>query len=211
MVQAGTIYGSTGNHIRARMTKKVVLDALQGQWQLSRTLLSAIPTYPSGKLTGRATFEKRTSTAAGFGEECLYSEVGDFITDKNFTMKAKRQYVYRYEQTIDSLSVWFVKGDGGATVDYLFHRLEFTNEEGKFREGISTNAETVLIAKGHHLCVDDDYTAEYIFRFMGQELADWTVKFTVKGPRKDYVANAKYSRPLTGTNGDIPIVSEVTA
>ena len=177
------------------MAKKYIFNALKGRWRLSRTLESAIPTFPSGKLIGIATFEERPVTDNGFSIECLYSEEGDFSTDKNITMKARRQYVYRYQQEIDRLTAWFVKGDKGASVDYLFHHLEFKEGDHGSPESKAGKEKTILTASGHHLCIDDDYTAEYRFKFLGKDLTEWAVKYSVKGPHKDYVADAKYTRP----------------
>ena len=179
---------------KATTKKKAIFLALQGPWRFSRSLQSAIPTYPSGMLEGTASIEGRPAEDPNFDDEWLYSEKGDFVTDRGLTMKATRQYVYRYHQQTDELTAWFVKTEGQGLVDYLFHRLDFTDESVSGREG-----KTILKAKGHHLCLNDNYVAEYSFEFMGQRIEEWGVTYTVKGPEKDYVANATYSTPSPGS------------
>ena len=195
----GIVYHDTSGRMEESYhptaTKRIIFDSLQGDWRLSRTLKSTIASYPSGALTGNAKFEQRTIIASESCDESLYSEEGEFVTDGNLTMRARRQYAYRYEEEVDKLSVWFVKSDQYASTDYLFHYFDFTDEGRGFRDENSGMPGVVLVAKGHHLCVDDDYTAEYTFTFLGQVLMEWAVKYIVKGPHKDYVAHARYTRP----------------
>ena len=184
----------TAESTEAVTKKKAVFSALQGQWSLSRTLQSALPTYPSGTFDGVANIEGRPATDPDFNEECLYSEEGEFVVDKVFTIKATRQYVYRYQQKVDELTAWFVKPEGHGLVDHLFHCLDFTKEVEERHEGKPKEIMTILTAKAHHLCINDDYTAEYRFIFVGERMEEWQVKYVVKGPQKDYVADATYSR-----------------
>jgi hypothetical protein len=195
MDRVATTSDKVGESDDAASMKKIIFASLKGRWRLSRTLQSSIPSFPSGKLTGSAILEERPITDDGFSNESLYSEEGDFTTDRNLTMRARRQYVYRYQQEIDRLTAWFVKSDESASVDYLFHILDFRDEGRGLRESKAGKDETILTARGHHLCVDDNYTADYRFAFQGQELTEWAVKYIVKGPHKDYVASARYTRP----------------
>ena len=50
-------------------------------------------------------------------------------------------------------------------------------------------------AKGHHLCIDDTYDPEYVFKWKGAELEEWTMAYTVNGPGKDYWILSKFTRP----------------
>lgn len=174
--------------------KRTIFQAMQGQWRLSRSIRSALPTYPSGTLNGVAKVQRRPATDPAFDEECLYSEEGDFVTHTGLTMKATRQYVYRYQQRIDELTTWFVQTEGRGLVDQLFHRLNFTHEREERHAGKPNISKTIWIAKGHHLCLNDRYAADYEFIFLGHRLEEWGVKFTVQGPQKNYVADATYSR-----------------
>lgn len=50
-------------------------------------------------------------------------------------------------------------------------------------------------AVGVHPCGQDVYHAAYCFEFKGVQLSEFEVEFHVKGPRKDCVATAVYTRP----------------
>ena len=164
--------------------------SFEGSWRLSRRLDSAISTYPSGTLEGIATFAKRPATDDSYEAEYLYSESGDFTTQQGLTMKATRQYVYRYSRSTDAISVWFVKPDDGSSVDYFFHKLDFRET----RRGIDEDAPEACTASGYHLCVNDNYNASYSFQLSNSKLAQWDAVFDVDGPKKGYVAKATYTR-----------------
>lgn len=93
------------------------------------------------------------------------------------------RYAYRYTETTDTLSAWFVKADN-KSVDYLFHNLEIlppTHGSG-------------WRARAHHLCIQDTYDVVYEFRFRGVHVQEWTMEYTVRGPSKDYRIASMYRR-----------------
>ena len=175
-------------------TREVVFKSLEGHWQLSRSIKSSLSPLPSGTFTGRADMKRRSATDADFDDEYLYSEEGDFEAERGLTMKARRQYVYRYNHKVDGITIWFVNMDDCASVVNVFHNLEFTIDETISYREKSKNGSVIITAKGHHLCTRDEYKVQYQFVMMGEDLRDWTIEYTVKGPEKDYVASAKYSR-----------------
>ena len=166
-----------------------IFESLKGSWKLLRNLDSLVPTYPSGTLRGIAIFAGRRPTDDKYDAEYLYSESGDFNTQQGLMMRATRNYAYRYSRTTDSISVWFVKSDERSTVDYLFHNLDFrdTNPCVDLDAGI-------WHANGYHLCIEDNYNAKYSFELKNSEITQWQAGFDVDGPKKDYVAKAKYTR-----------------
>ncbi|CAD6578638.1 MAG: hypothetical protein ASARMPREDX12_008917 [Alectoria sarmentosa] len=166
-----------------------IFNSLKGSWKLLRNLDSLLSTYPSGILEGTAIFTQRLPTDEGYDAEYLYSERGEFKTQQGLTMEATRQYVYRYSRTTDVISVWFVKPDDGSAVDYFFHKLDF-RETG---HGIGSGLES-WSASGYHLCVEDNYNANYLFQLRDSKIAQWHAVFDVHGPKKDYVAKATYTR-----------------
>lgn len=166
-----------------------IFCSLKGSWKLLRNLDSLASTYPSGALDGIATFAERPPTDDEYDNEYLYSESGEFITQRGLKMKATRQYVYRYSRTSDAISVWFVKPDGGSAVDYFFHKLDFRDTS----TGIDSDPE-VWSASGYHLCVADNYNAIYSFRLRDSKITEWHAVFDVDGPKKDYTAKATYTR-----------------
>ena len=165
---------------------RATFRALQGNWNMSRSLRSARDDFPSGRFTGRASFHLRRPTDPDFDFEYLYEEQGTLTTDHGAKMDAHRRYVYRYEENADKITVWFVKPDGKA-VDYLYHELGF--EKPKDNE-----QQPAWLAKADHLCEADFYYSQYRFEFNGVALKGFTVRHTVTGPKKDYTSETTYER-----------------
>ena len=171
--------------ISPSLKTRAIFAGLKGDWKLVRSLKSAISAYPSGTFDGLATFRERIPTDPAFDAEYLYLENGHFKTQQGFTLSATRRYVYRYQQDSNQISAWFVKSEDGITVDYLFHVLELP----------TTTPETESIsAKAHHLCNEDNYWVQYIFLHHNSSLNGLNVNYVVKGPNKDYTADATYRR-----------------
>ena len=188
-----------------RFVARAVFRSLLGTWKLERDLVSKLPSHPTGHFSGTAKFLLRRKTPDGLqcaaaeasaadpapeddeDLEYLYIEEGEFKTDTGFGFKATRRYVWRYNDRLDVLSVWFVKPDDDKRADYLFHEVEFSMpEDGKRDNGWS--------AKAGHLCIDDFYNVKYNFAFQGVNLRDWSVGYTVRGPKKDYTIHGIYKR-----------------
>ncbi|EQL03268.1 Flavin monooxygenase-like protein [Ophiocordyceps sinensis CO18] len=160
-------------------------------------LPSRLPSHPSGHFSGTAQFLLRDRTLDGLrcaggpdgadedggGMEYLYVEDGDFKTDAGFGFPATRRYVWRYDERRDVLSVWFAKPDDPRRADYLFHEVEFEQRQSG---GWG--------AKAGHLCIDDYYHVRYTFAFEAVNLAEWSIEYTVKGPRKNYTIRGVYRR-----------------
>lgn len=176
---------------QAHLSPRSLFAALKGPWKLSRTLRSAIASCPSGSLHGSAEFQTRQVTDKAYDAEHLYSEEGDYTTEQGLTMKATRLYAYRYQESTTEISVWFVNSDNAA-VDYVFHVLEIQPIAYEIHDNGETRQR--LTAQSHHLCVNDKYNTEYYFTFSNSQLEEISIVHTVKGPEKDYVADARYSR-----------------
>ncbi|KAL6716609.1 WD repeat-containing protein 6 [Lecanora helva] len=175
---------------------KQLFDSLEGSWNLSRSIDSRLLSYPSGNFTGTTFFEKRSPSDRTFAAEYLYSEKGDFMTVSGVTMEATRQYVYRYDGSSDVISVWFVKPNDGSTVDYFFHSLDFSSLAWGDPNGSKDNGQGEVIAKGHHLCNEDSYSSEYDFQLEDFRLNQWSLKYRVAGPKKDYTTVAVYTHDI---------------
>ncbi|ODA77823.1 hypothetical protein RJ55_06425 [Drechmeria coniospora] len=180
---------------------RAVFRSLLGTWKLHRQITSRLPSHPSGSFGGTAQFllrEKSTdgTSAGGGGDddddddddglEYLYVEAGEFTTDSGFRFPATRRYVWRYDERKDLLSVWFTKPDDDKRADYLFHEIEFEQPTARGDESWR--------AKAGHLCVDDYYDVKYRFAFDAVNLRDWSIEYTVNGPKKDYSIRGAYSR-----------------
>lgn len=104
--------------------------ALLRQWKLEQRITSKHPSYPSGTLTGTATFHPRIPTDKQYSAEYLFTEEGDFHTDTGINMRVSRRYVWRVKMgkdgEVDKVLQWFGKVSGeekNVGVDYLFHEL----------------------------------------------------------------------------------------
>jgi hypothetical protein len=181
---------------QGRGVPRAAFRALQGEWVMSRTIDSALSSFPSGTLEGVASFHPRSPSMDKSGQqfdlEYLYIESGTLKLSNGASMPARRRYVYRYSEARDELSVWFVKPDNDLEVDYLFHNFTFAPPEEARQVG-------ACIARADHLCVKDMYWTEYRMPLSGISLHNFLAKHTVKGPSKDYVATTKYSRPPLAT------------
>ncbi|OLN93254.1 putative flavin-containing monooxygenase 1 [Colletotrichum chlorophyti] len=189
----------------SRFVAKAVFRSLLGTWSLERDLASRLPTHPSGHFSGTARFLLRDKTADGLkcasgpasaeeptdeddalANEYLYVEDGEFRADNGLVFRATRRYVWRYDPKKDCISVWFVKTDDAKRADYLFHEIEFLPPP----EGDKKPWQ----AKAGHLCIDDYYNVNYDFAFKAVNLEEWSIKYTVNGPQKDYTIHGKYRR-----------------
>jgi hypothetical protein len=184
-----------------------IFRTLHGSWTLSRTITSAaaFPSFHSGTFVGTATFIPRAPTfsisattppthitttpppAVSSGDilEYLYFESGTFSsTNGNLTIPAHRHYIYRYDPTSDSITVWFVKSDS-TSVDYLFHEVSI----------VGCHPRGGWEAKSEHLCKNDWYWPRYRFSFKaGGVLERLEIGYGVKGPKKEYNSFAEYLR-----------------
>ena len=210
--------------VRTKTIAQRMFDGLAGCWKLSRQTRSQISTNLSGSLDGIATFSRRAPSDKGYDAEYFYSENGDFVSDKGLIFKANRHYVYRYQESKDIISAWFVKDE--STVDYFFHNLNFGDESAESLQRPEDDKELKLKASGHHLCVNDTYQPEYSFKLDNSTgLNRWSLRYIVKGPGKDDVIDNNYTRdegsgglgpakPISGTTNisdSLPTANESPA
>ncbi|KAL8636130.1 MAG: hypothetical protein Q9228_006440 [Teloschistes exilis] len=170
-----------------------IFASFEGIWTINRNIKSALSSYPSGTFTGEARFESRPQSDGEAGTEYLYSENGTFNTEQGLSFQATRRYVYRFQYTSDTISVWFVKPDDEGVVDYLFHELhlDLAVEQSVARQ---FQGENTIFANGYHLCVEDHYTPSYKFSIEEGVLRQWVLSYRVNGPQKDYRTEATYSK-----------------
>lgn len=193
-----------------KILPKDVFLIFKGYWNVDRRLESEMNTFPSGNFKGAASFEMRSPTDSAYDVEYLYMENGEFCSDQGLVIPATRRYVYRFQANTNTISAWFVKAEDGLTVDYLFHHVNFTPMEQESFLGTNEGNGRFLEANGQHLCVDDDYQANYLFRFRGLICEDWVLKYCVKGPRKAYIATTQYVRDSSRQIANHDIMSDST-
>jgi Family of unknown function (DUF6314) len=76
---------------QGKFAARAVFRALQGIWHLERKISSRLNTFPSGSLSGTASFLPRSPTEEGKEMEYLYFEEGEFRPSWGGTMSAKRR------------------------------------------------------------------------------------------------------------------------
>ncbi len=182
---------------RARFVARAVFRSLLGSWDLRRTVISALPSHPSGTFVGTARFLLRDGTSPESALEYLYIEDGNFTASGaagGLSFRATRRYVWRYDEARDVLSVWFVRTDNAKMADYLFHEVEFLVPDAR-KTDEESGQEKGWEAQAGHLCVEDFYDVRYEFRFRAVNLEDWKIGYDVKGPKKDYRIDGVYTRP----------------
>ncbi|KAA8894912.1 hypothetical protein FN846DRAFT_972140 [Sphaerosporella brunnea] len=198
---------------------KAVFAELQGTWNLTRTLVSKLPGFPDGTFHGTAVFHPRIPTFTPLVEspgrlfslspppekpprlgrdvqEYLYTESGELTTSTGLKLQGTRRYVYSQCPETSAITVWFVKADFGSEgkVDYFFHCVDFTREvENLGFPGVE--GEGGWKAAAEHLCDKDWYWPAYRFVFKAARLERFWIRYKVKGPQKDYVAETEYVRP----------------
>ncbi|KAF2624410.1 hypothetical protein BU25DRAFT_160978 [Macroventuria anomochaeta] len=178
----------------AKFVAAAVFRAMQGVWSLHRNIATR-NTIPGGVLTGTARFHPRTPTDLTYAAEYLYIEEGTFQMDNGFSFPATRRYVYRYNETTDKITAWFVDEDGESTGAF-FNKWEFyppADEHHGWK------------AKGHHWCDPDTYKSGCEFKFCGASLQTFGITYEVAGPKKDYSHESWYERPKSeDTSIDLP-------
>ncbi|CAK7566154.1 MAG: hypothetical protein SEPTF4163_004090 [Sporothrix epigloea] len=171
-----------------RFVARAIFRSLQGTWKLDRHLKSNLPSHPSGRFVGTATFSLKEGTNDGLPSseaadaEYLYAEEGLFTALNGPSFRATRRYVWRYNERLDKLSVWFARTDDGSKADYLFHALKFSPTDHGWT------------AKAGHLCIEDFYDVHYQFTLNGVNLTKWTLGYAVSGPSKDYTILGTFQR-----------------
>lgn len=175
-----------------------VYSALQGPWTITRRLESANSNLPSGTFTGQASFTRRVtkaSTPSALEYEYAYLETGQLATDTGLRFDAQRRYRYLYDENDDRIDAYF---DDTSDASF-FHSLRFlapgdeSGEGGDWAPWIGERRKG-WCAMGDHLCKPDTYTAAYWFAFAGVHLDEFRISYRVKGPNKDYVATATFTR-----------------
>ena len=182
----------------ARYVARAVFRSLAGEWKLEREIISQLPSHPSGHFSGMAKFLFRDTTRDGWeavfdklnaagatGGEYLYVEEGDFKATNGLTFRATRRYVWRYNELLDKLSVWFVQTGDQKRADYLFHEvnIEVARDEAKGWRAVA-----------YHPCEDDHYNVKYEINFAGVNIKDWKLGYKVAGPHKSYDLTGVYTR-----------------
>jgi cation diffusion facilitator CzcD-associated flavoprotein CzcO len=211
----------------AAFVASAIFRALHGSWRLRRTYTSRNSLFPSGSSSGTARFVFRKPVGEVNMDACseskyrdlvhvkehLYSESTEVLTSTNREFHGSQQYVYRYDERLDKLEVYFAKRDDMASIDRLFHPLEIqpphpssvstcaipSGDDSKQHGQGELVSWTALCS---HRCAEDTYEGRYTFFFEGVELAKWGIVYLVKGPKKDYTMETSYVRDIHVPEGN---------
>jgi hypothetical protein len=143
-------------------TSKQVFDFLQGIWKITRYSESQIESE-NIKAEGHAFF----NLSADEPGLIIYSEkVTIYNIYLNSSAIGTQEYKYKYDADSLSLSKYF-------SDNRFFYRLNISENK----------------ASGRHLCIEDEYSASYIF---SENL--FTLTYSVTGPFKSYEIKTEYVR-----------------
>ncbi|OJI86857.1 hypothetical protein ASPTUDRAFT_496407 [Aspergillus tubingensis CBS 134.48] len=171
-------------------------------WTLLRVLKSANPHDINGNLHGTASFTSLPDTTTTQDppapqRQLLYTETGTLPPHIGHNLQWKKSYIWRLKSSPstatvkDDLSVWFVKVGDEKVADYLFHGMEFLDNDESGSGGDEDGEEfvsapvpppatipggegggkqtVVVTARGIHLCINDMYRTAYAFRVVKTE------------------------------------------
>ncbi|OAG09208.1 uncharacterized protein CC84DRAFT_1136658 [Paraphaeosphaeria sporulosa] len=185
----------------SKLTAASLFTALHASspWTFTRTLTSALPTHPSGTVTGTATFTPLPSSRPAL----LYAEEGEFTTTTGMTFTTRMKYVYVLRGELDerlervpeaewiAVHFWAEKaGDEEADADGVGGLFV----EMALQEGAEVAGEVARIRnREQHLCGRDLYAAIWEVPVGGDGVGWWKVRYDVKGPKKEYVSETRYS------------------
>lgn len=156
-----------------RFIAGAMFRALQNsQWTFER-VLTGEPSDGIGH--GRAQF------LFSHSDELLYQEQGKFTLTAQTPLESSQQYLYRYGEDSDRLSVYFIDGNNRSAA--LFHTLHFQPH---------SYSPVGWLATGEHLCSQDRYFASYSLVFNGVNLSRLQITYRVKGPAKAYISQTVF-------------------
>lgn len=162
-----------GDANAGRFIAGAVFRALQNsQWTFER-VLTGKPL--EGVVHGQAQF------LFSHSHELLYREQGKLTLTSQTPLESSQQYLYRYDEDNDLLSVYFIDVNDRPTG--LFHTLHFQPE---------SPSSVGWLANGEHLCSQDHYFASYSLAFNGVNLSHLQITYRVKGPAKAYVSHTVF-------------------
>lgn len=210
-----------------------IFQSLQGTWQFERSLDSELDSSPSGTVSGHVDFTvlspksaselsseevlANTTTYTVFTSkifpDLLYEENGVFKTNKGFSFDVSRRYIYTYNNTQDSLDIYFAKAVSHDTV-INSQSTSNTSSASNINTGeslsrnitpqaMSTSAyerdylfvslsfvatEQGWLGTACHPCGKDLYNSKFLFALRGVFLDNMRIEYTVKGPHKDYLS-----------------------
>lgn len=169
-----------------------------------RTLDSRSAFEPSGHVSGTAAFDTThphlspsSSSSLGISSSdqvLLYIEEGVFTTSSGLQLHVHKRYCWVWTPESALLRVFFVKPGSDSSPDYLFLELSSSSSSA----GVSS--EEGEVRKDRHHCGSDVYDAEYRLEGLLKGEKEWSVRYDVHGPKKDYTSLTTYRRTRPPSN-----------
>lgn len=179
---------------------KQIFDYLPGIWRLIRQTTTPLEHWQNAgaeciKATGFASFtiSDENPNLIIYSEKVVIQTSND--GNKISGLEAKQKYKYRFDGDASTLTKYF-------SDDRLFYALDFSQSELN-NEHVTTSASGTnqLTACGEHLCIQDLYVANYIFK-SDQE---FIVKYSIRGPKKCYEILNEYEKCDPNESCDVKI------
>lgn len=166
---------------------KQIFDLLPGIWRLTRETLTPFKQWQNSgaeciKANGYAAFIANESEP----NLLIYSEKVTINSDSDNTMngmEAKQKYKYRYDKSAETLTKYFYD-------DRLFYELKIGINPSGDDDKTEATASNELKFCGSHLCIQDTYDANYVFR----NNDEFELKYSIKGPKKCYQIITKFEK-----------------
>ena len=167
-----------------------IFSGLAGDWEFRRSCQSDVFENQNSKTLGAAQF---LPISRHRGDNLIhhYREDGTIYSEM-FQGKCSRQYTYQLDEAEGALEVRFREGD---TTGGVLHRFHVSQDASSAEQHRSQSSWTGV---GDHACGSDRYLGTYRFKFSGSRLTQFSIKYRVQGPKKDYSIETKFHRPSSG-------------
>jgi hypothetical protein len=179
-----------------------VFRSLLGTWNVETTVKRLAPSSPDGTSAGTVQFLLRRKTADGHqhltnghrvkGDDdgLEYLCVEDGVPDQGeeaVVATSNARHVWRYDDQLDSLSVWSVGRDDPMRAHSLSHMVDFKQPEDE------EEREDGWLAHASHSSTAE-LDVSYKFAFQAVNLTEWSITTVSKGDGKDFTVHKVMTR-----------------
>lgn len=184
------------------VNSKQIFDYLPGIWKLSRKTLTPLKNWQNSGAecivaNGYAAFisSKIDSNLLIYSEKVTVynlnsNESNTVSSSANGATVAKQQYKYQYDKNTQNIVKYF-------SDDRLFYNLNINPEVEKCSDGTNNtvaSGSNVFQACGEHLCIQDNYIANYEFSDLDSDNKKFILKYSINGPKKCYEIINEYEK-----------------
>lgn len=176
------------------VNSKQIFDCLPGIWKLSRKTLTPLKSWQNSGAecivaNGYAAFilSKTDTNLLLYSEKVTVQNLNsiDGIPATSPTV-AKQKYKYQYDKDTQIITKYF-------SDDRLFYKLNIGPEIGNNNDAVASG-NSVIQACGEHLCIQDNYVANYEFSDLDSDVKKFILKYSINGPKKCYEIINEYEK-----------------